>query len=156
MKKKTLIVSIVLTIVVFIGVIVLLFSGKEKKGNIVLSCETFQNIDNYATLTRNTKVYEKDNDITFEDSIEAVASNNSEEVIKALDLYFSVMYKSDQNKSNDFLSYTKDENKFNLSLTLNLSEYTAEELEKLVGFSGKTIDDIKKYLEGEGMICKRY
>lgn len=156
MKKKTLIVSIVLTIVVFIGVIVLLFSGKEKKGNIVLSCETFQNIDNYATLTRNTKVYEKDNDITFEDSIEAVASNNSEEVIKALDLYFSVMYKSDQNKSNDFLSYTKDENKFNLSLTLNLSEYTAEELEKLIGFSGKTIDDIKKYLEGEGMICKRY
>ena len=147
----------VLILIFILIIIVLMLCLKSRKNdsisNLVLRCYSEEESNEYIKMSKVVSVYEKDNDILYNDEIEVIKLTNNIERNELIDAYFKLKIYGD---FQEYARFEENGNKIKIILDVNLSVLDETRLESLFKTTEISVDQIKSFNEEGGLTCEKY
>lgn len=153
-KKGIIIILSIVVVLIIVLVLALSGSKKTEKSKVILDCK-IHNADEYAAMSLNSGIKSENDELIYFQKLTFVNTSGIEGLKTIIRAIFN-FEEFDLNKNPELLKYTDTEDGFIGSLEMNLSNYSDEEREELIGTKETTVEGIKAFLEGEGLSCVEY
>lgn len=153
-NKRNFIIFSIIAIVVILVIVLLLINGNKKE--LVLTCRSQEETNEYFTAVRYANVYTQGKKIIFNDSVDVTKLTKNEKVNSIINTYFAGYIVNDKNTGNNFLSVKENGNQFSYIFDIEITNYSLDELKKIIDISDISVLALEQYLVGDGLICEKY